>query len=75
MAKIQKVFGIDYSYYAGGGSPSRKLGSSLGDDREMFFTETDMMERALELKENYLIGDIELFTTNIIKEEYELSFD
>ena len=69
--KSNKLYGIDYNTYACGGIGCAKL-MPLGEVRELFYTESEMFKRLSELKSNNCCDKFELFTTNIIKEKYEI---
>jgi len=44
----------------------------LGEVRELFYTESEMFKRLSKLKTNNCCDKFELFTTNIVKEKYEI---
>lgn len=69
MSDDKRIYGIEYNVYATGGVPKRKLGT-LARSREIFSTEHEMLKRAIEIKSDISLGDIEMFTTKINKEEY-----
>jgi len=69
--KIEKLYGIDYKTYACGGIGNAKL-CFTGDNRELFYTEADMLEKLSQLKRECTCDNFELFTTTITKEKYNL---
>jgi len=69
--KIEKLYGIDYNTYVCGGIGMKKL-MPLGEVRELFYTESEMLKRLSELKANCYCNKFELFTTEIVKEKYNI---
>lgn len=65
------LYGIDYNNYVCGGMGWKKL-AVLSSLTEVFYTESQMLERLSELKEENAFGDFKLFTTEINRDEYTL---
>lgn len=68
---VNKLYGIDYNKYVCGGIGSPKL-ALYGSDRELFYSESEMLKRLSELKSDITCGDFGVFITNIVKEKYEI---
>lgn len=68
---IGKLYGIDYSTYVTGGINNMKL-RCTGSNTIFFYTESEMLEALVELKEDYTVGEIVPFVTPIIREEYQI---
>lgn len=64
-----RLYGIDYNQYATGGIGNQKL-MLMGNKTLLFYTESEMLNMLAELKKNYGAGEIEPFTTPIVKEKY-----
>lgn len=69
--RVEIIYGIDYITYACGGIGNARLAIN-SYERELFYTESEMLKRLSELKkEGNLIGDIKLFINNITEKEYK----
>lgn len=71
---VEKLYGIDYTTYICGGIGNARL-NSYSKERELFYTEAEMLKRLSELKKEEIrnvVGDFELFTATINKQEYKL---
>ncbi|PLR99562.1 hypothetical protein [Bacillus sp. T33-2] len=69
---MNKLYGIDYNVYVCGGIGDQKL--QIADRKTVFFyTESEMLRNIAELKENYSIGEIKPFSTNVTRDEYKIS--
>lgn len=68
---MNKLYGIDYNTYVCGGIGNYKL--NIADSKTVFFyTESDMLRKVAELKEDYSIGEIRPFITEVKRTEYKL---
>ncbi len=68
---MNKLYGIDYNIYVCGGIGNYKL--QIADSKTVFFyTESEMLRKVAELKENNSIGEIKPFITEVKKIEYKL---
>ena len=71
FSKIKKLYGLDYNRYVCGGIGNAKI-KKIGEQRELFYTESEAIKRLSELKEEVVYGDFELFTTKINKKPYKI---
>lgn len=69
---MNKLYGIDYNVYVCGGIGNHKL--QLWDkETVIFYTESEMLRKVAELKENSSVGEIKPFITSIDRVEYKLN--
>ncbi|MED3562346.1 hypothetical protein [Bacillus xiapuensis] len=69
---MNKLYGIDYNFYATGGIGNQKL-MKMGCKTIFFYTESEMLKVFAELKEDYAVGEIKPFITDINRIEYNIS--
>lgn len=69
---MNRLYGIDYNLYATGGIGNQKL-MKMGSKTIFFYTESEMLKILAELKENYSVGEINPFITDINRVEYKIS--
>ena len=70
-SKVEILYGIDFDCYATGGYLNQKI-AHIGQQRLIFTSEKQMLLELAELKEDYTVDNIEVFTTKIYKEVYSL---
>jgi hypothetical protein len=69
---LTKLYGIDFNKYICGGIGNAKLGK-IGNETILFYTESEMLKALAELKESgNTVGEINVFTTPIVRTEYEI---
>lgn len=67
-----KLYGVDFKEYVCGGIGNCKL-SLVGSETLLFYSESEMLKKVAELKNNNCIGEIKPFITHIVnKEKYEI---
>lgn len=68
---MNKLYGIDYNFYACGGIGNNKL-QLMGRKSVIFYTESEMLKMVADLKEDRSIGEIKPFITDINRVEYRI---
>jgi hypothetical protein len=70
---MNKLYGIDYNFYATGGIGNQKL-MKMGSKTIFFYTESEMLKVLAELKDDYSVGEIRPFITDINRVDYKIRF-
>lgn len=68
---MNKLYGVDYNIYVTGGIGNPKLALHR-NETVIFYTESEMLREVAKLKENYSIGEIRPFVTDIKRVDYSL---
>lgn len=68
---IHKIYGIDYNIYACGGIGDSKI-ALLDNKTVLFYKESEMLTELAKLKENHCVGEIKVFVSPIIRNEYSI---
>jgi hypothetical protein len=68
---LSTLFGIDYdTYYCGG--IGNKIRIPHGKNTVIFYTESDMLKTLADLKKDYTVDIISVFTTPISRIDYKI---